>query len=191
MYLPPRLSELKGTSQTLGQLDFRSLLGLSSPLEHKLVEVMMTGKFLFCFIIAISQESLWSFSSIPFIFNTDSWWGTVDRERTWASPAAEISREAWAVPAQEGLFWLAKGIHLSLAVRDLIPLLKSNRVVKSMQQFMEVPCEHLKTVVLFSIMTDWKAWSVFFLVCGGRWQRLLRAAVCNETVPCWVRLRDL
>lgn len=46
MFLPPLLSELKGTSQTLGQLDFRSLLGFSSPLEHKLFEVMLIGKFL-------------------------------------------------------------------------------------------------------------------------------------------------
>lgn len=52
---------------------------------------------------------------------------------------------------------------------------------------MEVPCEHLNTVVLLGIMTGWKVWSVVFLVCGGRWQRLLRTAVCNETVPCWVR----
>lgn len=52
---------------------------------------------------------------------------------------------------------------------------------------MEVPCEHLKTVALFSIAAGGRVWSVAFRVCGGRWQRLLRTTLCNETVPRWVR----
>lgn len=46
---------------------------------------------------------------------------------------------------------------------------------------MEMPCEYPKTDILFSLVSVWKVWFVVFLVCGGRWHRLLRTAVCSES----------
>lgn len=52
-----------------------------------------------------------------------------------------------------------------------------------MSQFREEPCEHLKTIALFSNVSGWRVWSMAFLVCAVRWQGLLRTTVCNETEP--------
>lgn len=68
MSMPPLFSENKRASETLGQLEFRSLQGLTSPLMHKFVEGRLNGKVsVFVRVLfseAISQANLWSFSSI-------------------------------------------------------------------------------------------------------------------------------
>jgi len=47
MSLPPLFSENKKASEKLGQLEFKSLQGLTSSLKHKFVEGRLMQKFLF------------------------------------------------------------------------------------------------------------------------------------------------
>ena len=50
MSLPPLFSENKKASEKLGQLEFKSLQGLTSSLKHKFVEGRLMQKFLFWFV---------------------------------------------------------------------------------------------------------------------------------------------
>lgn len=99
MSLPPLFSENKRVSETLGQLESRSLQGLASPLKHKFAEGRLMGMFLVYFVLCFKSHKpgkslvfqLHFFFSCTEINGKENW---IEREpRGVWQPAAKVGRE--------------------------------------------------------------------------------------------------